>query len=119
MSESLKGKVAFITGGARGIGRATALKLASTGCDVAIAYHNSHEEAEAVCKAIRDLGRRDHRAVQDDALPAGGGGGPAVADRVQQRRQHAAEPRHGARARDGGARLARGDPSARGSSANR
>ena len=48
MSEPLAGKIAFVTGGARGIGRAIALKLATTGCDVAIAYHNSHEEAEAV-----------------------------------------------------------------------
>ncbi len=60
----------------------------------------------------RDLGGRDHRAVQDDTLHARGGGGPAAAHRVQQRRQHAAEPRHGARARDGAARLARGDPRA-------
>jgi enoyl-[acyl-carrier protein] reductase III len=65
MSETLSGKIAFITGGARGIGRATALKLARAGCDVAIAYFNSHEEAEAVCKAIRDMGRRA-MAVQAD-----------------------------------------------------
>ena len=58
MSESLAGKIAFITGGSRGIGRAIALKLAGAGCDVAIVYHNSHEEAEAVCTAIRALGRR-------------------------------------------------------------
>ena len=58
MSNSLAGKVAFITGGARGIGRATALKLASAGCDVAIAYHNSHEEAESLCQAVRAQGRR-------------------------------------------------------------
>ena len=55
MPDSLSGKIAFITGGARGIGRAAALKLAQAGCDVAIAYHNSHEEAEAVCHAIRAL----------------------------------------------------------------
>ena len=58
MAGSLSGKIAFVTGGARGIGRAVALKLATAGCDVAIAYHNSHEEAEAVCNSIRALGRR-------------------------------------------------------------
>jgi enoyl-[acyl-carrier protein] reductase III len=65
MNEPLAGKIAFITGGSRGIGRAIALKLARAGCDVAIAYHNSHEEAEAVCKSVRDLGRRA-LAVQAD-----------------------------------------------------
>jgi enoyl-[acyl-carrier protein] reductase III len=58
MSEPLLGKIALVTGGTRGIGRAVALKLASAGSDVAIVYHNSHEEAEAVCGAIRNLGRR-------------------------------------------------------------
>ena len=65
MSEPLLGKVAFISGGSRGIGRATALKLASGGSDVAILYYNSHEEAEAVCELIRGLGRRA-LAVQAD-----------------------------------------------------
>jgi len=65
MSEPLVGKVAFVTGAARGIGRATALKLARAGCGLAIVYHNSHEEAEAVCAAIRALGRRA-LAVQAD-----------------------------------------------------
>jgi enoyl-[acyl-carrier protein] reductase III len=58
MSETLAGKTALVTGGSRGIGRAVALKLARAGSDVAIVYHNSHEEAEAVCTAIRALGRR-------------------------------------------------------------
>jgi len=65
MNEPLAGKIAFVTGGTRGIGRAIALKLAAAGCDVALAYHNSHEQAEAVCGAIRGFGRQAH-AVQAD-----------------------------------------------------
>jgi enoyl-[acyl-carrier protein] reductase III len=58
MHQPLANKIALITGAARGIGRATALKLAQAGCDVALVYHNSHEEAEAVAQAARSLGRR-------------------------------------------------------------
>jgi enoyl-[acyl-carrier protein] reductase III len=58
MSGPLAGKVALVTGAARGIGRAVALKLASAGCDVVANYYNSHEEAEAVCAEIRGMGRR-------------------------------------------------------------
>jgi enoyl-[acyl-carrier protein] reductase III len=58
MGEPLSGKIALVTGGTRGIGRAIALKLAGAGCDVAVVYHNSHEEAETVCTAIRGFGRR-------------------------------------------------------------
>jgi len=65
MNGPLDGKIALVTGAARGIGRATALKLAASGCDVAIIYHNSHEEADAVGAAIRGLGRRSV-AVQAD-----------------------------------------------------
>jgi enoyl-[acyl-carrier protein] reductase III len=65
LNQPLSGKIAFLTGGSRGIGRAIALKLASAGCDVALAYHNSHEEAEAVCRSIEELGRRA-LAVQAD-----------------------------------------------------
>jgi enoyl-[acyl-carrier protein] reductase III len=65
LRDSLVGKIAFVTGGTRGIGRAISLKLAREGCDVAIAYHNSHEEAEAVCNIIRGSGRRA-LAVQAD-----------------------------------------------------
>jgi len=66
---TLAGKIAFITGGARGIGRATALKLARAGCDVAVVYHNSHEEAEAVCQTIRELGRKAIAIQADVADP--------------------------------------------------
>jgi enoyl-[acyl-carrier protein] reductase III len=65
MNEPLSGKIAMVTGGTRGIGRAIALKLARAGSDVAIVYHNSHEEAEVGCTAIQGLGRRA-LAIQAD-----------------------------------------------------
>jgi enoyl-[acyl-carrier protein] reductase III len=65
MEGPLSGKVALVTGGSRGIGRAVALKLARSGCDLAIVYHNSHEEAEQTCQSIRGMGRRA-RAIQAD-----------------------------------------------------
>ena len=58
MSLPLRDKVAFVTGGARGIGRACARKLAAAGCDVAVNYYNSHDEAEALCAELSGLGRK-------------------------------------------------------------
>lgn len=51
-------KVALITGGARGIGRATALKLAKAGCDIAIIYFNSSDEATVLVQELESMGRR-------------------------------------------------------------
>jgi enoyl-[acyl-carrier protein] reductase III len=58
MTGTLHGRAALVTGAARGIGRAIALKLASAGADVAVNYYNSHAEAEALCTELRALGRR-------------------------------------------------------------
>lgn len=65
MNEPLASKTALVTGAARGIGRATALKLARAGCDVVIMYHTSQDEAEAVCSAVCALNRRT-LAIQAD-----------------------------------------------------
>jgi glucose 1-dehydrogenase len=54
----LTGKVAFVTGANRGIGRGCAIELAREGADVAINYRRHGEEAEAVAAEVRALGRR-------------------------------------------------------------
>jgi enoyl-[acyl-carrier protein] reductase III len=58
MSGALAGKVALVTGAARGIGRAIAIKLATEGCDVAVNYYNSADDADALVVQLRALGRR-------------------------------------------------------------
>lgn len=50
--------VALVTGGAKRLGRAIALKLAAHGWDIALHYHHSREAAEATAADIRALGRR-------------------------------------------------------------
>jgi 3-oxoacyl-[acyl-carrier protein] reductase len=47
--KELKGKVALVTGGSRGIGRAITLALAEQGADVAVDYFSHSEAAEEVC----------------------------------------------------------------------
>jgi enoyl-[acyl-carrier protein] reductase III len=57
---SLKGKVALITGGSRGIGRAITLKLASEGADVIINYFRRTSQAELTAQEARDKGVNAH-----------------------------------------------------------
>jgi 3-oxoacyl-[acyl-carrier protein] reductase len=54
----LEGKVAIVTGGTRGIGRAIALDLAANGADVALNYRQSADLAEELAETIRGMGRR-------------------------------------------------------------
>jgi len=54
----LKGKVAIVTGGSRGIGKAIVLRLAQLGADVAFTYLKSSQEAGGLAKEIEKNGRR-------------------------------------------------------------
>lgn len=65
----LAGKRALVTGAARGIGAAIALKLAEDGADVAITYEKSVEKAEALATEIRALGRKAVAIQADAASP--------------------------------------------------
>ena len=51
-------KVAIITGGSRGLGKAMAMNIAEKGQDVLLTYNNKQEEAEEVVNSIEKLGRK-------------------------------------------------------------
>lgn len=57
-SGKLQGKVALITGGDSGIGRAVAIAFAKEGADVAVSYLNEHVDAEETKKQVEAEGRR-------------------------------------------------------------
>ncbi len=69
LSESLKGRVAVVTGGSRGIGRAIALRLAESGADVALIYAGNPAAADETAQQVRELGVRA-MAVQCDVSDA-------------------------------------------------
>ena len=54
----MKGKIALVTGGSRGIGRAIALKLAEAGCDVAILYAGREDAARETVELLEAKGVR-------------------------------------------------------------
>ncbi|MEG0144681.1 MAG: 3-oxoacyl-[acyl-carrier-protein] reductase [Clostridia bacterium] len=54
----MRGKIALVTGGSRGIGRAIAIKLASSGADVAILYAGNAVAAQEVLRRIAESGVR-------------------------------------------------------------
>ena len=54
----LSGKIAIVTGSARGIGRAIVLRFAAAGADVVINYMRSADQARDVAVQVQALGRR-------------------------------------------------------------
>ncbi|MGZ4188462.1 MAG: enoyl-[acyl-carrier-protein] reductase FabL [Actinomycetota bacterium] len=81
-----EGRVALVTGASRGIGRATALRLAREGADVAVGFFRNREGAEKTVAEIEEIGRR---AV---AVRAHVGDPDRIADMVRTARDELGAP---------------------------
>lgn len=65
----LTGKVALVTGGSRGIGRAICIALAEENCDIAVNYRSNTEAADAVVRELKGMGV-NAKAYQGDVSDA-------------------------------------------------
>lgn len=61
----LLGKIALVTGGSQGLGKAIALKLAENGADIAVVYVGPAEPAQETCREIEAMGRKAKAYVCD------------------------------------------------------
>jgi NAD(P)-dependent dehydrogenase (short-subunit alcohol dehydrogenase family) len=74
-------RIALVTGGSRGLGRSTALKLAEQGVDIILTYKAAEAEARAVVQGIEAAGRR---AVALQLDVGDSGSFAAFAERVRE-----------------------------------
>ncbi|MGY1692438.1 SDR family oxidoreductase [Geodermatophilus sp. SYSU D01105] len=58
MTQTAPPRIALVTGSDSGIGKATAVALAESGCDVGITWHRDRDGAESTAEEVRGLGRR-------------------------------------------------------------
>ena len=70
MTKTLDNKIALVTGGARGIGAATVLRLAHEGADVAFTYQRNESHAAEVAGQVEALGRKARAVRADGRDPA-------------------------------------------------
>jgi len=82
----IQGKVALVTGGSRGIGRAIALRLARESADVAIGFFRNREAAE---KTVAEIEERGARAI---AVRAHVGDPDRIAELVASTREQLGDP---------------------------
>src|SRR5215470_13280970 len=66
---TLRGRIAVVTGGGKGLGRALVRALAQEGADVAFSYRESRRGAEEEADAVRGMGRRVHVSPADARVP--------------------------------------------------
>lgn len=70
MGDSLRGKVAIVTGGSRGIGAAIVQRLAKEGASVAFSYGKSKQEAEVLSARAKEYGTNVEGFKADQAVPS-------------------------------------------------
>src|SRR4051812_24544521 len=66
---NLRGKKALVTGGSRGVGRATALMLAEAGAQVGVSYFNRHDDARTLVSEIEQHGVQAFAQAGDISQP--------------------------------------------------